>query len=97
MGTTSTVHDASQDQSQPAMMAWRAHDFGPPETMRFERVPVPDSVPGEILVGWIRAGLFDQANKAGQTVVIHGAAGNVGAYAVQIAPKGKIVLTVDTQ
>ena len=30
--------------------------------------------------------LFDQAQlKAGQTVVIHGAAGNVGAYAVQLA------------
>jgi NADPH:quinone reductase-like Zn-dependent oxidoreductase len=30
--------------------------------------------------------LFDQARlKAGQTVVIHGAAGNVGAYAVQLA------------
>ncbi|MCI0429877.1 MAG: NADP-dependent oxidoreductase [Rhodospirillales bacterium] len=164
-----------------SMMAWRVHEFGPPETMQFERVPRPDPGPGEVLVkvraagvgpwdGWIRAGrsalpqplpltlgcdlsgdiqavgsdvsdfcagdqvygvtnprfvgayaeyalasapmiarkptsltyieaasvpvvavtawqgLFDQAQlKAGQTVVIHGAAGNVGAYAVQLA------------
>jgi NADPH:quinone reductase-like Zn-dependent oxidoreductase len=163
------------------MMAWRVHEFGPPEAMRYERVPVPGPGPGEVLVevhaagvgqwdGWIRAGksvlpqplpltlgsdfsgeiralgqdvsdlrigdqvygvtnqrfigayaefaiasaamiarkptsltpieaasvpvvattawqgLFDQAQlKAGQTVLIHGAAGNVGAYAVQLA------------
>jgi NADPH:quinone reductase-like Zn-dependent oxidoreductase len=163
------------------MMAWRVHEFGPPETMQFERVPRPDPGPGEVLVkvraagvgpwdGWIRAGrsalpqtlpltlgsdlsgdieavgpdvsdlcvgdqvygvtnprfigayaeyalasaamiapkptsltyieaasvpviavtawqgVFDQAQlTAGQTVVIHGAAGNVGAYAVQLA------------
>jgi NADPH:quinone reductase-like Zn-dependent oxidoreductase len=35
--------------------------------------------------------LFDQAQlKAGQTVVIHGAAGNVGAYAVQLARRAGI-------
>jgi NADPH:quinone reductase-like Zn-dependent oxidoreductase len=35
--------------------------------------------------------LFDQAQlKAGQTVVIHGAAGNVGAYAVQFARRAGI-------
>ncbi|MET0529164.1 MAG: NADP-dependent oxidoreductase [Microvirga sp.] len=163
------------------MMAWRVHEFGPPEAMRFERVPVPIPGPGEVLVkvhaagvgpwdGWIRAGnsalpqplpltlgsdlsgeiqaigpdvsdlrvgdqvygvtnprfigayaeyavasaamiarkpasiddleaasvpviavtawqgLFDQAQlKADQTVLIQGAAGNVGAYAVQLA------------
>lgn len=163
------------------MMAWRVHAFGPPETMRFERVPVPAPGTGEVLVkvhaagvgpwdGWIRGGrsalpqplpltlgsdlsgeiaavgpdvaglrvgdhiygvtnprfvgayaeyavasaamiarqpaslgdaeaasvpviavtawqgLFDQAAlTAGQTVLIHGAAGNVGAYAVQMA------------
>jgi NADPH:quinone reductase-like Zn-dependent oxidoreductase len=169
-----------------SMMAWRIHEFGPPESMRFERVPRPNPGPGEILVkvhaagvgpwdGWIRAGrsvlpqplpltlgsdlsgdiqavgpdvsdlrvgdqvygvtnprfigayaeytlasatkiarkptsltyieaasapvvattawqgLFDQAQlKAGQTVVIHGAAGNVGAYAVQLASRAGI-------
>ncbi|AMX97590.1 quinone oxidoreductase (plasmid) [Mesorhizobium ciceri biovar biserrulae] len=163
------------------MMAWRVHEFGPPEIMKYERVPRPDPGPGEVLVkveaagvgpwdGWIRAGksalpqplpltlgsdlsgeivakgsgvselrvgdqvygvtnprfigayaeyavasaemvsnkptsltyaeaasvpvvavtawqaLFYHAQlKAGQTVVIHGAAGNVGSYAVQLA------------
>jgi NADPH:quinone reductase-like Zn-dependent oxidoreductase len=35
--------------------------------------------------------LFDQAQlKAGQTVVVHGAAGNVGAYAVQLARRAGV-------
>jgi NADPH:quinone reductase-like Zn-dependent oxidoreductase len=163
------------------MRAWRVHEFGPPEIMKFESVSRPEPGPGEILVkveaagvgpwdGWIRAGksalpqplpltpgsdlsgeivalgsgisdlrvgdqvygvtnprfigayaeyavasaemvsskplslthveaasvpvvsvaawqaLFDHAQlKSGQTVVIHGAAGNVGSYAVQLA------------
>lgn len=163
------------------MMAWRVHEFGSPEVMKFERVPRPEPGPGEVLVkvaaagvgpwdGWIRSGksalpqplpltlgsdlsgeivamgpgvselrvgdqvygvtnprfigayaecalasagmvstkptslshveaasvpvvavtawqaLFDRAQlKAGQMVVIHGAAGNVGSYAVQLA------------
>ena len=165
----------------PSMMAWRVHKYGPPDVMRFERIPRPDPGPGFVLVkveavgvgpwdGWIRAGksalpqplpltlgsdlagkviavgpgvsrpsvgdqvygvtnpefvgayaeyalasaamvaskptllsyaeaasvpvvavtaqqaLFDQAQlKAGRTVLIHGAAGSVGAYAVQLA------------
>ncbi|WP_262271515.1 NADP-dependent oxidoreductase [Microvirga yunnanensis] len=163
------------------MMAWRVHEFGPPDIMQFERIPRPAPGPGEVLVkvsaagvgpwdGWIRSGnsalpqplpltlgsdlagvveavgpdvtnlrvgdqvygvtnprfigayaeyavasaamvahkptslshieaasvpviavtawqgLFDQAQlMTGQTVLIHGAAGNVGAYAVQLA------------
>ena len=169
-----------------SMMAWRVHEFGPPEAMKLESVPRPVPGPGEVVVkvhaagvgpwdGWIRAGgsalpqplpltlgsdlsgdiqtvgtdvsdfrisdqvygvtnprfvgayaefavasaamiarkpttltyveaasvpviavtawqgLFDQAQlKAGQTVVIHGAAGNVGAYAVQLARRAGI-------
>jgi NADPH:quinone reductase-like Zn-dependent oxidoreductase len=42
------------------------------------------SVPVIAVTAW--QALFDQAQlKSGQTVVIHGAAGNVGAYAVQLA------------
>lgn len=163
------------------MMAWRVHEFGPPDVMKFERLPRPVPGTGEVLVrveaagvgpwdAWIRAGksalpqplpltpgsdlsgeivevgqgvtglraadqvygvtnprfigayaefavaaatmiakkprsvsfiqaasvpvsavtawqaLFDYARlEAGQTVVIHGAAGNVGAFAVQFA------------
>jgi NADPH:quinone reductase-like Zn-dependent oxidoreductase len=172
--------------TQLTMSAWRVHEFGPPDAMTFESVPVPAPGPGEVLVkvraagvgpwdGWIRAGrsalpqplpltlgsdlsgdievvgpdvsdlrvgeqvygvtnprfigayaeyalasaamiarkptsltyieaasvpviavtawqgLFDQAQlQAGQTVVIHGAAGNVGAYAVQLARRAGI-------
>jgi NADPH:quinone reductase-like Zn-dependent oxidoreductase len=186
MTTNSIFHEAAPDHTHASMMAWRVHEFGPPETMRFERVPRPDPGPGEVLVkvhaagvgpwdGWIRAGksalpqplpltlgsdlsgeiqavgpeifdlragdqvfgvtnsrfigayaeyalasatmisrkptslnhieaasvpviavtawqgLFDQAQlTAGQTVLIHGAAGNVGAYAVQLARRAGI-------
>ncbi|MCC8935394.1 NADP-dependent oxidoreductase [Bradyrhizobium sp. Arg68] len=176
------------------MMAWRVHEFGSPETMKFERVPRPEPGPGEVLVkvaaagvgpwdGWIRAGksalpqplpltlgsdlsgeivamgpgvselrvgdqvygvtnpqfvgayaeyavasagmvsnkptslthvaaasvpvvavtawqaLFDHAQlKAGQTVVIQGAAGSVGSYAVQLARQAGVqtIATVST-
>lgn len=177
----STVHEADEGLNPPSMLAWRVHEFGPPEVMSFERIPRPEPGVGECLVkvaaagvgpwdGWIRAGkgdvpqslpltlgsdlsgeivgvgpgvselrvgdqvygvtnprfigayaeyavasaamvsrkpasltyveaasvpvvavtawqaLFDQAQiKAGLTVLIHGAAGNVGAYAVQLA------------
>jgi NADPH:quinone reductase-like Zn-dependent oxidoreductase len=195
MTTDNMVHDADRDQIHPSMMAWRVHEFGPPQTMTFESVPRPDPGPGEVLVkvraagvgpwdGWIRAGnsalpqplpltlgsdmsgdiealgpdvtdfrvgdqvygvtnprfigayaeyalasatmiackptslsyieaasvpviavtawqgLFDQAQlKAGQTVLIHGAAGNVGAYAVQLARRGgiRIIATAATE
>jgi NADPH:quinone reductase-like Zn-dependent oxidoreductase len=162
----------------PSMMAWRVHEYGPPDVMRFERIPRPDPGPGVVLVkveavgvgAWDGSGksalpqplpltpgsdlagkvtavgpgvsrprvgdqvygvtnpefvgayaeyalasaatvaskptllsyteaasvpvvavtaqqaLFDQAElKAGHTVLIHGAAGSVGAYAVQLA------------
>lgn len=177
MVSSSNIHERADS----TMMAWRVHEFGPPEVMKFERVARPEPGPGEVLVkveaagvgpwdSWIRAGksalpqplaltlgsdlsgeivemgpgvstlvvgdqvygvtnsrfigayaeyavasagmisnkpislthveaasvpvvsvtawqaLFDYAQlKAGQTVVIHGAAGNVGSYAVQLA------------
>lgn len=186
MASDSIVRQADQDQTHSSMMAWRVHEFGPPDVMRFERVPRPDPGPGEVLVkvgaagvglwdAWIRAGksmlpqplpltpgsdlageivvvgprvsdlrvgdpiygvtnsrfvgayaeyavasagmvsrkptsltfieaasvpvvavtarqaLFDRAQlRAGQTVVIHGAAGNVGAYAVQLARRAGV-------
>jgi NADPH:quinone reductase-like Zn-dependent oxidoreductase len=186
MVLSSTIQRSHDDQNQAhSMMAWRVHEFGPPDVMRFERVLRPDPGPGEVLVrveaagvgpwdGWIRAGksalpqplpltlgsdlsgevvavgagsdfhvgeqiygvtnpqftgayaeyalasaamlsrkptslnyiqaasvpviavtawqaLFDQAQiKAGQTVLIHGAAGNVGAYAIQLARRAGV-------
>jgi NADPH:quinone reductase-like Zn-dependent oxidoreductase len=178
---SSIIRDAIEQRTLSTMMAWRVREFGPPEIMKFERVPRPEPGAGEVLVkvkaagvgpwdGWIRAGksalpqplpltlgsdlsgeivamgpdvaelavgdqvygvtnpqfvgayaeyavasagmvstkptslthveaaslpvvsvtawqaLFDQARlKAGQTVVIHGAAGNVGSHAIQLA------------
>jgi NADPH:quinone reductase-like Zn-dependent oxidoreductase len=47
------------------------------------------SVPVIAVTAW--QALFDQAQlKAGQTVVVHGAAGNVGAYAVQLARRAGV-------
>jgi len=47
------------------------------------------SVPVIAVTAW--QALFDQAQlKTGQTVVIHGAAGNVGAYAVQLARRAGV-------
>ena len=188
--TPSSIDEPDDDQSS-TMMAWRVHEFGPPNVMKFERVLRPNPGPSEILIkveavgvgpwdGWIRAGksalpqplpltlgsdlsgeamavgpgvsdlsvgdqvygvtnpqftgayaeyalasaamlskkppslthveaasvpviavtawqaLFDQGQlKAGQTVLIHGAAGNVGAYALQLA-RGAGVRTIAT-
>jgi NADPH:quinone reductase-like Zn-dependent oxidoreductase len=55
------------------------------------------SVPVIAVTAW--QALFDQAQlKAGQTVVIHGAAGNVGVYAVQLARRAgvRIIATAAT-
>ena len=194
MTPSSTVPQANEERTHSTMMAWRVREFGPPEVMKFERVPRPEPGPGEVLVkveaagvgpwdGWIRAGksalpqplpltlgsdlsgeivamgpgvsklrvgdqvygvtnpqfigayaeyalasagmvsskptslthveaasvpviavtawqaLFDHAQlEAGQTVVIHGAAGNVGSYAVQLARRSGVqtIVTVAT-
>jgi NADPH:quinone reductase-like Zn-dependent oxidoreductase len=183
--TSTLVGNTSHDPAS-SMLAWRVHEFGPPDAMNLERIPCPDPGPGEVLVkvhaagvgpwdAWIRAGksalpqplpltlgsdvcgtvaalgsggsglavgvdvfgvtspqflggyaefavasagmlakkpgslsyaeaasvpvvavtawqgLFDYARlEAGQTVVIHGAAGNVGAYAVQLARRARL-------
>jgi NADPH:quinone reductase-like Zn-dependent oxidoreductase len=194
MTSSSIVPQANEERTDSTMMAWRVHEFGPPEAMKFERVPRPEPGLGQVLVrvaaagvgpwdGWIRAGksalpqplpltlgsdlsgeivalgpevselrvgdqvygvtnpqfvgayaeyalasagmvsskpaslnyveaasipviavtawqaLFDQAQlKAGQTVLIHGAAGNVGSYAVQLARRAGVqtIATVGT-
>ena len=67
MALSSIVPQANDDRTHSTMMAWRVHEFGPPNVMKFERVPRPKPGPGEILVkvegagvgpwdGWIRAG-----------------------------------------
>ena len=39
------------------MKAWRVHDFGEPETMKFENVPAPEPGPGQVLIKVAAAGL----------------------------------------
>jgi len=43
---TSVVDQANEDQTHSSMMAWRVHEFGPPNVMRFEQVlrPTPGSL-----------------------------------------------------
>lgn len=189
-----SIHAGNGQQARASMLAWRVHEFGPPDVMKFEQVVRPSPGLGEVLVkveaagvgpwdGWIRTGrsvlpqplpltlgsdlsgeivaigpdvselrrgdqvygvtnprfvgayaeyavasaamvsskpislthieaastpviavtawqgLFDQAGlKAGQTVLIHGAAGNVGAFAVQLARRAGVrtIATVGT-
>jgi NADPH:quinone reductase-like Zn-dependent oxidoreductase len=78
MTTNSISHEEEVDTS---MMAWRVHEFGPPESMQFERVPRPDPGPGEVLVkvraagvgpsdGWIRAGRSALPGRASTTSAI---------------------------
>ena len=66
MTAESTASQAIEEQTHSTMMAWRVHEFGPPEVMRFERLPRPEPDHGEALVkvkaagvgpwdGWIRA------------------------------------------
>ena len=67
MTASSIVPQANQERTHSTMMAWRVHEFGSPETMKFERVPRPEPGPGEVLIkvaaagvgpwdGWIRSG-----------------------------------------
>ena len=66
--TSTLMGNTAQSPAPSTMMAWRVHEFGPPEAMIFETAPRPDPVPeGEGLAGvhaagvgpwdgWIRAG-----------------------------------------
>src|SRR5215831_21024245 len=67
MAPSSIAHQGNEDHIHSSMMAWRVHEFGPPDVMRFERILRPHPSPGEVLVkvraagvgpwdGWIRAG-----------------------------------------
>lgn len=64
---SSIVPQATDERTRSSMVAWRVHEFGSPEVMKFERLPRPEAGPGEVLVkvaaagvgpwdGWIRSG-----------------------------------------
>jgi NADPH:quinone reductase-like Zn-dependent oxidoreductase len=54
-----------------SMMAWRVHEFGPPDVLRFERLPVPEPAQGEILIEVAAAGVgpWDAWIRAGKSAV----------------------------
>jgi NADPH:quinone reductase-like Zn-dependent oxidoreductase len=70
IGGQDDKHPHGQHGTEPCSVhdvAWRVHEFGPPEATIFETAPRPDPGPGEVLVrvhaagvgpwdGWIRAG-----------------------------------------
>src|ERR1043166_2447535 len=67
MAPSGIAHQGNEDHTLASMMAWRVHEFGPPDVMRFERILRPHPSPGEVLAkvkaagvgpwdGWIRAG-----------------------------------------
>src|SRR5262245_44236733 len=53
----SIVPQADEERTHSTMMAWRVHEFGPPENMKFERVARPEPGPGEVLVKVEAAGV----------------------------------------
>lgn len=67
MAASSIVPRTNEDQTPSSMMAWRVHEFRPPEIMNFERVSRPEPCHGEFLVkveaagvgpwdGWMKVG-----------------------------------------
>lgn len=79
------------------MRALRAHSRGGPEVLVYELAPRPCAVSGEVLVEVEAAALplaaltawqafVDHASLvAGERVLVHGGAGGVGGYAIQLA------------
>ena len=64
---SSIVTQTSDDPTHSSMMAWRVHEYGPPNVMRLEQIPRPSVGDGDVLIkveaagvgpwdGWIRAG-----------------------------------------
>src|SRR4051794_11098354 len=67
MLSSDVIPPATKADTGSSMMAWRVHEFGPPDVMRFDRIARPEPGPGEVLVkveaagvgpwdAWIRAG-----------------------------------------
>src|SRR3954452_20865939 len=71
MAASSIGRQADEAQTHSSMLAWRVHEFGPPNVMRFERVPRPTPGPSEVLVkvGAAGVGPWDALIRAGKSVL----------------------------
>src|SRR4051812_32847362 len=70
MISSSNLHQSNTDGAHSSsMMAWRVHEFGTPEVMKFERVSRPDPGPGEVLVKVeaVGVGLWDDWIREGKS------------------------------
>src|SRR3954462_9059834 len=67
MPSSDVIPRGTEADTGSSMMAWRVHEFGPPDVMRFDRIARPEPGLGEVLVkveaagvgpwdAWIRAG-----------------------------------------
>ena len=80
---------------KPMMKAVVAHEYGPPDVLKFEKVPRPEPQDDEALVRVITSSVnpadpLTLSGKyaklqPGQTILIHGGSGGVGSFAIQIA------------
>ena len=66
MAPSSIVHQTNEDRTHSSMMAWRVHEFGPPNVMRFEQVPRPSPGVGEVLVK-VEAVVSNEPNVGSET------------------------------
>ena len=51
------IHAAKGQQARASMLAWRVHEFGPPDVMKLEQVARPNPGHGEVLVKVEAAGV----------------------------------------
>jgi hypothetical protein len=59
--------DQDEQLAQPRRnRAWRIHEFGGPEVLRREQVPVPSASPGQVVVGVKAVGSISWTRSSGR-------------------------------
>ena len=78
--TSTLMGNTAQSPAPSTMMAWRVHEFGPPEAMIFETAPRPDPGPGEVLVRVHAAGVgpWGRMDQGGQECIATTYSSHVG-------------------
>src|SRR3954462_14336015 len=71
MTSSSIVQQPKDNQNRSLMMAWRVHEFGPPDVMKFEQVSRPKPGAGEVVVKVEAAGVgpWDELIRAGKSAL----------------------------